>query len=94
MEKLSSWDKIKYDFGKVNHSTIQIVEFRYNGDKEVSEIEPLCNCIGHTFKDNVLTLRWKIKQHPPRSYESTKVIMIVYKDQSLDDLTLKAYILK
>lgn len=88
------WDKKEYDFGNVPHSTTQNVTFIYSGDKEVLEIEPLCNCVGYTFKDNVLKLRWKIKQNPPRSYDSKKVVMITYKDQTIDDLTLKAHIEK
>ena len=88
------WNKKEHDFGQVNHSTQQNTEFKYIGDKEVLEIEPLCNCVGYTFKDNVLKLRWKIKQNPTRSYDSQKVIMITYKDLTIDDLTLKAHILK
>ena len=89
---MENWDKREYDFGEVNHSSIQNTEFIYTGSKEVLEIEPLCNCVGYTFKDNVLKLRWKIKQNPIKSYDSKKIVMITYKDLTIDDLTLKAFI--
>lgn len=91
---MEMWNKKEHDFGQVNHSTIQTVDFIYNGGKEVLEIEPLCNCVGYTFKDNILKLKWKVKSNPIKSYDSKKVIMIIYKDQTIDDLTLRAHILK
>lgn len=91
---MENWDKVEHDFGQVPHSSIQRTTFTYTGDKEIKEIEPLCSCVGFTFSNNQLNLSWKTKPNPEYSYDSKKVVMIIYKDQSIDDLTLKAYITK
>ena len=86
------WNKTEHDFGEVSKGVTLVTEFIYTGNKEVLEIEPLCSCVGYTFKDNTLTLRWAVKKNPITSFSSDKIIMIVYKDKSIDDLKLLAYI--
>lgn len=86
------WNKIEHDFGKVPPGAILNTSFTYNGNKEVRTIEPLCNCVGYTFNNNVLRVTWKVKKQYPKSQDSNKVVMIVYSDDSIDDLTLKAYV--
>jgi hypothetical protein len=86
------WNKVEHDFGTVPQGAILNTSFTYNGNKGVQTIEPLCNCVGYTFKDNMLRVTWKVKKHYPKSQDSNKVIMIVYSDDSIDDLTLKAHV--
>lgn len=86
------WDKNVHNFGSVKKGTTNFTEFTYNGDKEILEIEPLCNCVGFSRNENKLSVWWKVKQNPKESYQSEKIIAVTYKDNSIDDLTLKAYI--
>lgn len=90
---MEMWDRIEYDFGTVKSGSTQTTKFQYNGDKEVLEIEPLCNCVGYKFENNILKVRWTTKKNVVQPYQSTKIIMIVYEDGAIDELTLKAMII-
>lgn len=86
------WNKKEHDFGSVSQGTVQRTIFEYTGNKEILEIEPLCSCVGFKFENNNLMLSWKIRDRVVTSYQSTKIIAIIYADGSIDDLTLTAYI--
>lgn len=86
------WDKVEYDFGDVKSGSTQTTRFQYNGNKGVQEIEPLCNCVGFKFEDNLLKVRWTTKKNVVQPYQSTKIIMIIYDDNTIDEITLKANI--
>lgn len=89
---METWDNIHHDFGATDSNTTLTHTFTYTGSKEVSKIEPLCNCVGFRFENNKLHLRWKVKPNTKEGYHSKKIIAIIYKDDSIDDLTLTAYI--
>ena len=89
---MGTWSKTKHDFGSILTGSTQRCQIEYTGSKEVLEIEPLCNCVGYTFRDKILTLTWKVRKNIVQPYLSTKVVAIVYKDQSIDDITLTGYI--
>jgi len=89
---METWDKTYHDFGTTSSNTTLTHTFTYTGSKEVSKIEPLCNCVGFRFENNKLYLRWKIKPNLKEGYHSKKIVAIIYDDDSIDDLTLTAYI--
>lgn len=86
------WNKVEHDFGRIKSGSIQTTSFTYSGGKEVQTIEPLCNCISARLVNNILNVTWKTKPNVVREYESNKVIMIIYRDESIDDLTVKGII--
>lgn len=85
---MEQWNKSEIDFHTVSKGSILKGQFIFVGDKKIKEIEPLCSCVGYTFKDNILNVTWKVK--PTAKGKIEKFIMIVYTDLSVDDLTLKA----
>lgn len=89
---METWDKTLHDFGHVDSNTTITHTFTYTGSKEVSKIEPLCNCVGFRFENNKLDLRWKVKPNTKESYDSKKIIVVVYADDTIEDLTLTAHI--
>lgn len=88
------WDIKEYDFKEVPAGTVLTHSFKYSGNKEVLEVEPLCNCINARFINNALSITWKTNKNVHNSYESVKVIMITYVDGSVDDITVKAKLMK
>lgn len=89
---MANWDKQIHDFGVVPKGSVLKTEFEYLGTKPIKEIEPTCNCVGYKLEGNCLQLKWKVKENPVQSYQSNKVVMVIYDDGTLDDLTLTAYI--
>lgn len=87
------WDKLEHDFGHVKKGSVVSYEFNYVGSKTVKEVEPTCNCVGWKwFSPNNLRIRWNIKKGGRIGESLTRTILIVYDDDSLDELTLKAKI--
>jgi hypothetical protein len=89
---MENWDRKLHDFGTVNKGSTLKTEFEYLGTKTIKEIEPMCNCVGFKLTDNCLQLKWNVKKDPATSYQSNKTIMITYRDDTVDDLTLTAYV--
>ena len=88
------WNTKEYNFGNSTTNVTLRYSFTHDGSKGVQEIEPLCNCTSAKLNGNSLDVAWNTPKNIVKSYQSTKVIMIVYDDGSIDDLTLKAYLVK
>ena len=58
--------------------------FVYQGDKEISRVNPLCTCIKYNVKHPYYTFWYKVKN------TSLKVIVITYSDGSKDFLEMQA----
>jgi len=86
---METWDKELNDFGKVEGDKILLTYFYYLGSKKIKEIEVTCNCVNTTFVDNKLQVKW-IPKKKKRPYVSSKNILIVYEDDTIDDLEIKA----
>lgn len=87
-----NWNKTIHDFGIVSKGSTHIAEFEYLGTKPIKEVELTCNCTGFKLTGNCLQVKWNIKPNPTASYQSTKTLLIIYEDDTLDELTLTAYI--
>ena len=87
-----NWDKTTHDFGTVDKGVTLKAEFDYLGSKTIKEIEPTCNCVGFKLEGNCLKLKWNVKKDLQASVQQNKIVMIVYDDGSLDDLTLTAFV--
>lgn len=86
------WDRREHNFGTIKKGTTNTTSFTYLGDKKIKEVEPLCSCVGYRFDNGVLNVHWKVKPNIKISHDSHKIIMVTYSDDTIDDLTLKAYI--
>lgn len=84
------WDRVEHDFGLVSKGSKVKTNFNYLGTKPIKDIEPNCNCVSYNLHGNVLTVLWNISN--TSKVESSKIILIEYQDNSIDDLTLKAQI--
>lgn len=67
--------------------------FTYFGNKNFKKVYPSCDCMTVTVKNNHITSRWKTKKKPT-DYTSTKYITVVFDDDSIDELTIAATLLK
>jgi hypothetical protein len=88
---MENWDKLEHDFGVNKAGIILTTSFNFQGDKEIKEIEPTCNCVSYKWASNVLRIQWKVRNYT-RDTLSIKNILVLYEDGSFDDLTLKAHI--
>ena len=83
------WNRTENDFGQVEEGDMLHTTFFYNGTKEIKLIEPKCNCTNFIMENNTLFVTWKIAvKHWSRRLST--YLTIVYIDDSITDLTLKA----
>lgn len=86
---MENWNKLIHDFDTVESDKPLSTVFLYTGSKTIKEIEANCNCVNVNYKNNKLHIKWMPK-HKKRPYESNRKILVVYEDDTLDDLTIKA----
>lgn len=84
------WDKTEHDFGDVSEGQELVQNFIYIGPKLIENFEPSCSCTSMSFKDNVLTVKWKIARKY-KDRDCTTYITCIYTDGSITDLKLKCH---
>ena len=89
---MNNWDREEHNFGTVPKGSKLKTVFTYLGTKKIKEMETYCNCVSYLLTGNTLHVEWKVKPDYKKPTDSQKVIAIIYEDDSLDDLTLKAHI--
>ena len=99
-EKIDSWDKYFYNFGRVKENTSVEMSFTYQGNKEINNIRPSCRgCTKiKSFENNILTVSFKdtIPLHLSKDREQSilKSIFINYSDGTQDILRFSGKIYK
>lgn len=86
------WTNQKVEYPEVKPGSTLTSEHSYIGNKKIKSATPSCGCIKIRRKDNILTARWETNKNVDESYVSYKYITIVYHDNSIDEIELKANI--
>ena len=96
---MENWKEITKDLGNIVGGKEYYLEFEYIGNpKQVRRIKKDCGCTIPVFEDNKLKVTYKPyslpKQHKFDSYKAKKTIQIIWKDSTVDKLTIKANVFK
>lgn len=88
------WTNQQIDYNNVLAGAKLTSAHTYKGDKQIKSIEPSCSCISIDRYLNTIKVHWKTRKDIPEEYISFKYITITYKDGTVDEIELKAKLVK
>ena len=86
------WNQTEVNKEAIQGETISAT-FTYFGNKQIKRVTPSCACVSVQVKKNHITAKWLTKKKPS-SYNSTKYLVVVFDDDSIDELKIHAELTK
>ncbi len=85
------WQEKQHDFGLVKGGSIIEHHFTHDKSKIIRHYEPSCPCMTAVPKDNGVKVIWRTKK-VDEEFTSTKFVSVIYADNELELLELKAHL--
>lgn len=92
------WETQEYDFGVVNAKTRLAATFTYRGDKTIKELKADCGCTIPAAVNNQVVVNYTTPDVPAhlqilkKDFYDLKTIRVVFTDNSVDILKIKAVV--